>query len=108
MILCNLYKLIRFAISLLLPADKPKQQWTIEDVKAALTEKAKGAMYSNLDWSTSIVDLCRLLDLNPSFPSRNDMYIKAGGKGAYQGSEEQNIWLHGQVLENLAKHGFAD
>lgn len=108
MILCNLFKLIRFAISLLLPPEKPKREWTIEDVKAALAEKAKGAMYANLEWSTSIVDLCKLLDLNPSFGSRNDMYVKAGGTGVYMGSEEQNIWLHGQVMENLAKHGFAD
>lgn len=106
MILCHLYKLIRFAISLLLPADKPKHQWTMEEVRAALAEKAKAV--PDLEWNTSIVDLCRLLDLNPSFPARNDMYVKAGGKGVYHGSEEQNIWLHRQVMENLAKHGFGD
>lgn len=106
MILCNLYRLIRFAISLLLPPDKPKKEWTIEDVKAALAEKARGL--PDCDWDHSIVDLCRLLDLNPSFKSRNEMYIKAGGKGTYAGTEQQNIWLHAQVMENLAKHGFAD
>jgi uncharacterized protein DUF3597 len=106
MFLCNLYRLIRFAISLLLPAEKPKQEWTIDDVKAALAAKAKAT--PDLDWDKSLVDLCRLLDLNPSFSSRNDMYVKAGGKGVYHGSEEQNIWLHGQVMESLAKNGFLD
>jgi len=107
MIICHLYKLIRFAISLLLPADKPKNEWTIDDVKAALAEKAKGAPMFK-DWDKSIVDLCRLLDLNPSFSARNEMYVKAGGAGTYHGSEEQNIWLHGQVMESLAKNGFLD
>lgn len=107
MIICHLYKLIRFAISLLLPTEKPKQEWTIDDVKAALAEKAK--VYPLFkDWDKSLVDLCRLIDLNPSFSARNDMYVKAGGKGVYIGSEEQNIWLHGEVMESLVKHGFAD
>lgn len=108
MILCNLFKLIRFAIGLLLPADKPKKEWTIDDVKAALAEKAKMNPGVDWDWETSIVDLCRLLDLDPSFGARNEMYIKAGGAGDYSGSEKQNIWLHGQVMENLVKHGFVD
>ncbi len=107
MILCHLFKLIRFAISLLLPTEKPKKEWTIDDVKAALAEKAKDVPAAS-DWARSIVDLCRVLDLNPSFAARNDMYVKAGGKGTYTGSEEQNIWLHNQVMEGLAKHGFAD
>lgn len=108
MILCHLYKLIRFAISLLLPADKPKKEWTMDDVKAALAEKAKAFLPTVLAWDTSIVDLCKVLDLNPSLAARADMYRKAGGIGAYEGTAEQNIWLHNQVMENLAKHGFAD
>lgn len=107
MILCHLFRLIRFAISLLLPTEKPKKEWTIDDVKAALTEKAK-AIDHPLAWDTSLVDLCKLLELNPSFPARNEMYVKAGGIGGYQGSADQNIWLHSQVMESLAKHGFAD
>lgn len=103
MILCNLYRLIRFAISLLLPPDKPKKEWTIEDVKVVLAEKAKGM---TLDWDKSIVDLCRLLELDPSFRARNDMYVKAGGKNHYIGSEEQNVWLHAKVMESLAAQGF--
>ncbi len=106
MILCHLYKMIRFAISLMMPADKPKHEWTMEDVKRVLAEKAKA--YPHLDWDKSVVDLYRLLDLDPTFAARNNMYLLAGGRGTYIGSEEQNIWLHGQVMENLAKHGFAD
>ena len=106
MTLCHLFKLIRFAISLLLPPDKPKKEWTMDDVDAALVEKGKA--FTTLDWKHSLVDLCKLLELNPGFPARTDMYRKAGGIGDYIGSAEQNIWLHGQVMENLAKHGFAD
>lgn len=108
MILCRLFRMIRFAISLLLPPDKPKKEWTMADVEAALDEKAKHPPYTKLGWRTSVVDLCRLNDIDPSFAARTDMYVKAGGAGTYIGSEEQNIWLHGQVMESLAKHGFAD
>ncbi len=108
MILCDLYKLIRFAISLLLPPEKPKREWTMEDVHAALTEKAKAFLPTVLAWDTSIVDLCKVLDLNPGLAGRADMYRRAGGLGAYEGTSEQNIWLHNQVMESLAKHGFAD
>lgn len=106
MILCALFKMIRFAIALLLPADKPKKEWTMDDVLAALAEKAKA--HPDLAWSTSLVDLCKLLELNPGLPARADMYRKAGGIGAYEGTAEQNIWLYSQVMEGLAKHGFAD
>lgn len=108
MILCHLYKLIRFAISLLMPPQKPKHEWTIDDVKAALAEKAKAYLPIVLAWDTSVVDLCRVLDLNPSLAARADMYRKAGGLGAYEGTAEQNIWLHNQVMASLAKHGFLD
>lgn len=106
MILCHLFKMIRFAISLLMPPEKPKKEWTIDDVRAALAEKARD--FPQFDWSRSIVDLCRLLELDPSFKARAEMYVKAGGKGAYEGSEQQNIWLHAQVMDSLARHGFAD
>lgn len=108
MILCRPYRMIKFAISLLLPPDKPKPEVTIEDVEAALAEKAKNPPFTKLGWRTSIVDLCRLLELDPSFAARTEMYVKAGGGGTYIGSEEQNIWLHGQVMESLAKQGFVD
>lgn len=107
MILCRLFQMIRFAISLLLPADKPKKECTIDDVKAALAEKAK-AIGEPLDWEHSVVDLCKLLDFDPSFGARQDMYVKAGGASQYEGTSEQNIWLHSHVMAGLAEHGFAD
>lgn len=108
MIRCLFFKMIRYAISLLMPTEKPKPEWTIYDVKAALAEKSKAYLPTVLAWDTSLVDLCKTLDLNPSLAARADMYRKAGGLGAYEGTAEQNIWLHGQVMDSLAKHGFVD
>lgn len=107
MLVSLLYRVIRFAISLLLPHDKPRQEWTIEDVKAALAEKARSST-ETLNWQMSIVDLCKLLGFSPTFDARKEMYEKAGGDGNYTGSPEQNIWLHAQLMEHLAKHGFCD
>lgn len=107
MLLSMLYRVIRYAISLLLPHDKPRQECTIDDVKAALAEKAMSAA-ETLNWQTSIVDLCKLLGFNPTLEARREMYEKAGGAAPYTGSPEQNIWLHGQVMEHLAKQGFCD
>lgn len=107
MILSTLYRLIRFAIGLLMPADKPRPEWTVDDVKAALAAKSKQST-RRLNWDTSIVDLCLLLGFDPTYEARKEMFEKAGGAGTYKGSAEQNIWLHGRVMESLAEQGFVD
>ena len=107
MIVSTLFRMIRFAICLLMPKDKPRKEWTLDDVKAALADKAlqKG---EPLNWDKSIVDLCRVLELNPSLVSRREMYEAEGGEGAYGGTAEQNIWLHGRVMQRLVEDGFGD
>jgi hypothetical protein len=107
MILTHLYKLIQFAISLIMPSHKPRKEWTIDDVKAALADKAK-AVGEPLDWHTSHRRSLQAARSQSELRAAPDMYVKAGGAGAYAGSAEQNIWLHQQLMENLAKHGFGD
>lgn len=103
----DLFRLIRFAICLLMPKDKPRKEWTIDDVKRVLAAKAEG-FGEILNWGKSIVDLCRLIELEPSLQSRRKMYEQEGGVGSYTGSAEQNIWLHGRVMQRLAEEGFGD
>lgn len=105
MILGRLYKLIRYAIRLLLPSDKPPAAYTMDEVKAILADIAHDKPHLG-NWDTSIVDLCKLLDLDPSMAARRDLYAEFNGAGQYTGSAEQNTWLHRQVMEAIARDGF--
>jgi len=74
------------------------------DLEAVLAAKeaAKGGKYN---WRTSIADLMRLLDLDPSLDNRKELASELGYTGALDGSAEMNIWLHRQVLTKLREHG---
>lgn len=102
-----LFLLIRFAICLLMPKGKPRKEWTLDDVKAALANKALQKS-EPLNWNNSIVDLCKVLELNPSLASRREMYESAGGEGDYSGTAAQNQWLHAYVMQKLVEDGFGD
>lgn len=66
-----------------------------------LTEKAaeKG---QPLNWQTSIVDLMKVLDLDPSHENRVELAHEFGYTGDINDSATMNIWLHRKVMENLA------
>lgn len=66
-----------------------------------LTEKAaeKG---QQLNWQTSIVDLMKVLDLDPSHANRIELAHEFGYTGDVEDSATMNIWLHKKVMENLA------
>lgn len=103
-----LYKLIRFSILLLLAkVNKPAHERTLDDVKDVLAKKAK-ERGETLNWNLSVVDLCRVLELNPSLMSRRGLYEFEGGEGEYTGTAQQNIWLHARIMDRLVKEGFAD
>jgi hypothetical protein len=74
------------------------------DVEAILAAKeaSKGGKYN---WRTSIADLMRLLDLDPSLDNRKELASELGYTGALDGSAEMNIWLHRQVMAKLGEHG---
>ncbi len=74
------------------------------DVDAVLAEMAaeKG---QKLNYKTSIVDLMKLLDLDPSLANRKELAEELGYTGARDGSAEMNIWLHREVMRQLAANG---
>ena len=75
------------------------------DVNAVLTQRMAARGGPALNWKTSIADLMRLLDLDPSLDHRKALATELGYTGALDGSAEMNIWLHRKVIEGLAANG---
>ena len=57
-----------------------------------------------LNWRTSIVDLMKLIGLEASYDERKELATEMG-RANYEGSAEDNIWLHRQVMNKLAQNG---
>jgi 3-oxoacyl-ACP reductase-like protein len=82
-------------------------------VPAALSQAALEAQLTQLsaknpqklNWQTSIVDLMKLVGLDPSFASRKQLAEELGYKGDSADSASMNIWLHKTVMEKLAAGG---
>jgi hypothetical protein len=73
------------------------------DVEAILNTAAAGKGEA-LNWQTSIVDLMKLLDIDASYANRKELAEELGNSD-YSGSAEDNILLHKQVMQELAKNG---
>ncbi len=74
------------------------------DVQAQLTEmSAKNPQ--KLNWQTSIVDLMKLVGLDPSLANRKQLAQELGYTGDMSDSASMNIWLHKEVMEKLAAGG---
>lgn len=59
-----------------------------------------------LNWRTSIVDLLKLLGLDSSLASRQELADELGCPADKRDdSAEMNMWLHREVLKRLAQHG---
>ncbi len=71
------------------------------DVAASLDAMA-GA--DGLNWRTSVVDLMKLIGVDPSYANRKELAEELGREG-YSGSAEDNIWLHKQTMQELARNG---
>ncbi|MEO1044807.1 MAG: DUF3597 domain-containing protein [Pseudomonadota bacterium] len=82
------------------PAPKPVAMDAV-DVAERLDAKP-GA--DKLNWRTSIVDLMKLLGIDSSYANRKELASEMG-RTDYEGSAEDNIWLHKQVLKELAANG---
>ena len=54
---------------------------------------------------SSIVDLMKLLGMDSSLENRKELATELGYKGPTDGSAEMNIWLHKEVMRQLAAHG---
>jgi hypothetical protein len=77
------------------------QPITEVDVEQQLDSKP-GA--DKLNWRTSIVDLMKLIGLEASYEERKELATELG-RSNYEGSAEDNIWLHRQVMNKLAQNG---
>jgi hypothetical protein len=74
------------------------------DIEAVLTGMASKKS-EKLNWQSSIVDLMKLVDLNPSLENRKTLAGELGYTGDTQDSAGMNIWLHHEVMEKLAAAG---
>jgi hypothetical protein len=73
------------------------------DVDAVLAAKA-AAKGNPLNYRTSIVDLMKSLDMDPSYANRKELADELGIAG-YEGTADQNIALHKAVMKQLAANG---
>ncbi|GGZ26229.1 DUF3597 domain-containing protein [Asticcacaulis endophyticus] len=74
------------------------------DVEAIMEQLAKDYGQPS-NWRTSIVDLMKLLGLDSSYAARKELAEELGFSSAYDGSADDNIWLHKQVMKKLAENG---
>ena len=58
-----------------------------------------------LNWQSSIVDLMKLVGLDPSLQNRKQLAQELGYTGDTNDSASMNIWLHRQVMLQLEKSG---
>lgn len=75
------------------------------DVEQVLTAIASSKGNPDLNWRTSIVDLMKLLDMDSSLANRKELATELGYTGEKDGSAEMNLWLHKEVMRQLAAHG---
>jgi len=58
-----------------------------------------------LDWTVSIVDLMKLVGMDSSLSARKELAKELGYGEDMKDSAKMNIWLHKQVMQQIAKHG---
>ena len=74
------------------------------DVAAVLTGMASESSQT-LNWQKSIVDLMKLLGLDSSLDARKELADELGYTGDTNDSATMNVWLHKQVMVQLAENG---
>jgi hypothetical protein len=79
----------------------PMSTAEVEGMIAGIADRRPG----KFDWQHSIVDLMKLLDIDSSLSARKELARELGYSGALDGSAEMNIWLHRQVMQQLAASG---
>lgn len=58
-----------------------------------------------LDWKVSIVDLMKLVGMDSSLSARKELAKELNYDGDTADSAKMNIWLHKQVMQQIAKNG---
>ena len=87
------------------PAPQPQPQAQQVDVGQVLSQIASEKGNPDLNYKTSIVDLMKLLGMDSSLENRKELATELGYTGPKDGSAEMNIWLHKEVMKQLAAHG---
>ena len=72
---------------------------------APILDKAVKAKGEKLEWRTSIVDLMKALDIDSSLAARKELAKELGYSGDSNDSASMNVWLHKQVMAQLAANG---
>jgi len=72
---------------------------------AAILDAAVKASGQTLNWKTSIVDLMKALNIDSSLDARKKLADELGYTGDKSDSASMNIWLHKQVITQLAANG---
>ena len=75
------------------------------DVGQTLDSIAAQNGKSDLNYKTSIVDLMKVLGMDSSLENRKELATELGYTGDKDGSAEMNIWLHKEVMRQLAANG---
>ena len=57
-----------------------------------------------LNWRTSIVDLMKLIGVDSDYEARKAL-AQEMGRTDYEGSAEDNVWLHRRVMQDLGRSG---
>jgi hypothetical protein len=86
------------------PQPQPQTQQQV-DVGQVLSQIASDKGNPDLNYKTSIVDLMKLLGMDSSLENRKELATELGYTGDKDGSAEMNIWLHKEVMKQLAAHG---
>ena len=74
------------------------------DVEAVLTDIA--SKYNHpVNWKYSIVDLMAILGIDNSLAQRKALAKELGYDGDMNDSATMNIWLHKQVMTQMAANG---
>jgi hypothetical protein len=86
------------------PSSTPAGSAQSVDV-AAILDKAVAAKKEKLEWRTSIVDMMKALDIDSSLGARKELAKDLKYTGDTNDSASMNIWLHKQMMAQLAANG---
>lgn len=85
------------------PAPEPSRTAEVDQVDIINSlDSMPGA--DRLNWRTSIVDLMKLIGVDSDYDSRKAL-AQEMGRTDYSGTAEDNVWLHRQVMGELARNG---
>lgn len=85
------------------PAPEPSRTAAVDQVDIINSlDSMPGA--DRLNWRTSIVDLMKLIGVDSDYDSRKAL-AQEMGRTDYSGTAEDNVWLHRQVMGELARNG---